>query len=179
MSKSIKRLRSAVNLKGTGHCACFNFRKTARALTQLYDTGLQSSGIRATQFAVLVGIAKSEPVPIGRLAQLLILDRSTLSRSLRLLTAMRLIAVSPRSAMRQRFVTLLPAGWKALLRSLPLWRETQRIFVGQIGEEYWNSLQKELDKLSAVALDLEPSDTAVHSNPRRSDAGARQSLYCV
>jgi len=165
MSKSIKGLRSAVNLKGTGHCACFNFRKTARALTQFYDTGLHSSGVRATQFAVLVGIAKCEPAPIGRLAQVLVLDRTTLSRSLRLLRARRLIGVSPRSAMRQRFVTLLPAGWKALARSLPLWRETQQILVGQIGEEYWNSLQKQLDKLSALALDLEVSGRAVHSDP--------------
>lgn len=49
---------------------CFNFRKTARALTQLYDGGLHSSGIRSTQFVLLVGIAKSEPVPIGRLSPL-------------------------------------------------------------------------------------------------------------
>lgn len=164
MSSGKDRSTPAVDLRGTEHCVCFNFRKTARALTQLYDAGLHSSGIRSTQFVLLVGIAKSEPVPIGRLAQFLVLDRTTLSRSLRLLVARRLIAVSPRSAMRQRFVTLLPGGWRALARSLPYWRETQRTLVDRIGEKYWNSVQKQLDKLSATALDLEAAAGAARSN---------------
>ena len=59
---------SKLDLTGTGYCASFNFRRTARAVTQLYDAALQESGIRSTQFAILVGIAKNQPVSIGALA---------------------------------------------------------------------------------------------------------------
>jgi len=163
-SNLAKPVALPVDLGGVGRCVCFNFRKAARALTQLYDAGLKPSRIRSTQFALLVDIAKCEPVPIGRLAQALKLDRTTLSRGLRLLRTRRMIAISQRSAARQRFVTMLPGGWQALARSVPLWRETQRVLVGQIGEEYWTSMQKQLDRLSAVALDLEASGRAVHSN---------------
>lgn len=156
-SGSQQSSRSGVDLRGTGHCACFNFRKAARALTQLYDTALQASGIRATQFALLVGIAKCEPVAIGRLGRLLILDRTTLSRSLRLLRAHRWINISERAEMRQRFVTMSPVGWQALARSIPHWRETQRLLLDRIGDEYWRSMQNDLDRLTAVALDLEAS----------------------
>jgi hypothetical protein len=65
-----------VDLEGTCRCVCFNFQMTARALTQLYDAGLKPSGIRSAQFALLVGIAKCESTPIGRLAQVLVIWRS-------------------------------------------------------------------------------------------------------
>jgi len=32
---------SKLDLTGTGYCASFNFRRTARAVTQLYDAALQ------------------------------------------------------------------------------------------------------------------------------------------
>src|SRR5437016_12217918 len=84
----------SLDLSGTGYCASFNFRKTARAVTSLFDTALQKSGIRSTQFAILVGIAKSQPVSIGDLADLLVIDDTTLTRSLRLLQTEGFIAIS-------------------------------------------------------------------------------------
>ena len=81
MSKSGSKL----DLTGTGYCASFNFRRTARAVTRLYDVALQDSGVRSTQFALLVGIAKNQPVAMGDLADVLMIDPTTLTRSLRLL----------------------------------------------------------------------------------------------
>src|SRR6266567_1250545 len=48
----------SLDLSGTGSCAAFNFRRTARAVTRLYDLGLEPSGLRATQFAILTANAK-------------------------------------------------------------------------------------------------------------------------
>ena len=64
-------------------CACRNLRRTARAVTQLYDDTLRPSGLRITQFTLLVAVAISEPVPITRLADALDLDRTTLARDLK------------------------------------------------------------------------------------------------
>src|SRR4029077_16691177 len=94
---------SKLDLNGTGSCASFNFRRTARAVTQLYDGALQESGLRSTQFAILVGIAKTQPVSIGALAKIVTIDQTTLTRSLRLLKKEGFVAISGRSAMRQRF----------------------------------------------------------------------------
>src|SRR5438552_9268027 len=76
-------LTGSLDLSGTGSCAAFNFRRTARAVTRLYDLALQPSGIRATQFAILTAVAKYQPVAISRLGQILVLDQTTLTRSLR------------------------------------------------------------------------------------------------
>src|SRR5438046_9421438 len=80
-----KKNSTPLDLSGTGYCASFNFRRTARAVTSLYDTALQKSGIRSTQFAILVGVAKNQPVSIGALANVLVVDGTTLARSLRML----------------------------------------------------------------------------------------------
>jgi DNA-binding MarR family transcriptional regulator len=145
---------SAPNLVGTGYCACFNLRKAARAITQLYDAGLQSSGIRSTQFTILVAVAKSERISIGDLAAMLVTDRTTLTRNLGQMQKQGLLDISERSIMRQRFVTLSHKGAQVLRRSLPLWREIQRRFIRRIGRTDWTTLQQELERLSADARTL-------------------------
>src|SRR6266705_1462724 len=143
------------DLNGTGYCASFNFRRTARAITRLYDMALQETGIRSTQFAILVGIAKNQPVSMGALAHVLVIDSTTLTRSLRLLKKEGLIAISNRAARRQRFLTITAKGEHMLARSLPAWRKAHERFVATIGSEYWLDLRKELERLTRVAVDLE------------------------
>src|ERR1700682_113782 len=106
-----------LDLAGTGYCASLNCRRAARAVTRVYDAALQDAGIRSTQFAILVAIAKIQPASITNLGEVLVIDRSTLTRSLRLLQKDRMITVSKRAAMRQRFLQLTPHGEKTLQRS--------------------------------------------------------------
>jgi DNA-binding MarR family transcriptional regulator len=146
---------SKLDLSGTGYCASFNFRRTARAVTRLYDLALQESGIRSTQFTILVGIAKSQPASIGALADILIIDRTTLTRSLRLLKKEGLIDISDRSTMRQRFLRITPKGQRTLAQSLPAWRKAQQQFVETVGAEDWIDLRNELERLAHVAMELE------------------------
>jgi DNA-binding MarR family transcriptional regulator len=144
-----------LDLSGTGYCGSFNLRKTARAVTRLYDMALQKSGIRSTQFAILVGIAKDQPVAIGALANTLVMDSTTLTRSLRLLQKEGLVTLSDRAAMRQRFLTITAKGTRALASSLPAWRKAQEQFVATVGPEHWVELRGELERLAHVAVDLE------------------------
>jgi DNA-binding MarR family transcriptional regulator len=149
-----------VDLRGTGSCGSFNLRRTARAVTRLYDLALQDCGIRSTQFAILVGIAKTQPTSMGALAELLVIDRTTLTRSLRLLKKDGLLTISDRSEKRQRFLSLTPRGEHVLKRSIPVWREAQQRFVAALGGEYWTHFRDELEKLARVAISLENSTPA-------------------
>ena len=150
----MKKIDSKLDLNGTGYCGSFNFRRTARAVTKLYDMALQESGIRSTQFSILVGIAKNQPVSIGALADVMIIDRTTLTRSLRLLQKAGLIAISDRAAMRQRFLTITTKGEYTLARSLPAWREAHARFVATVGSEHWIDLRNELEQLAHVVMDI-------------------------
>jgi len=141
-----------LDLRGTGYCASLNFRRTARAVTRMYDTALQDSGVRSTQFAILVGIAKIQPVSMGQLADVLVIDRTTLTRSLRLLKKQRLVTISGRTTMRQRLLELTSEGEKALERSLPLWRAVHAQFVAEVGSDYWLNLRSELERLAHATM---------------------------
>jgi DNA-binding MarR family transcriptional regulator len=130
----------------------------------MYDAALQDTGIRSTQFSILVGIAKHQPVAIGALADVLILDATTLTRSLRLLEKEGLIRISERSVMRQRFLSMTPKGERALERSVVVWRKAHERFLVTVGPEYWNELRSELEQLARVVVELEESrkeDSAV------------------
>ena len=144
-----------LDLTGTTACASFSFRKTARAVTRLYDLAFQDFGMRSTQFTLLVGIAKTQPTAIGALGELLILDRTTLTRSLRLLEKEGLISISKRSRMRQRFLSLTAKGERVLARSLPAWRKAHGRFVAAVGPQYWGNIRRDLERLTQVALRLE------------------------
>jgi DNA-binding MarR family transcriptional regulator len=153
-----KRLgETGLDLSGSGYCVAFNSRKAARAVTKLYDLELAPAGIRSTQFAVLITLAKSQPVSIGDLAAALLIDTTTLTRSLRLMRKQGLLTISERSTMRQRFVTLTLEGTHALQNSLPRWRTVQTRFVNAIGKGHWKVLRQELAHLSAIAQRLELS----------------------
>ena len=143
-----------LDLTGTGYCASFNFRRAARAMTALFDHALKDSGIRSTQFTILTAVAKTQPVSISKVAQVLVMDATTLTRNLDLLRKQGLLTISPRGAMRQRFLHLTFAGEKALATAIPLWRKIQQRFVDQIGEDQWKALRSDLESLSKLAVSM-------------------------
>src|SRR5262249_56731323 len=74
-------------------CACHKVRMAARAVTRSYDEILRPTGLRATQVALLVAVATGEASSIAALAQVLGMDRSTLTRNLGPLESEGLVAI--------------------------------------------------------------------------------------
>ena len=74
-------------------CACFNFRKASRSVTQLFDQMLAPTGLRSTQLVILITGELLGPSSIARLARELVMDRSTLTRNLKPLLSMGLLQI--------------------------------------------------------------------------------------
>ena len=127
-------------------CACLNFRKASRSVTQLYDDILAPTGLRSTQFVILVAVAACGPSSIARVARELVMDASTLSRNLKPLEARGLLEREAGPTGRVRFVTLTPAGRRALADAMPLWEKAQQAFLEEFGFGQWGSFRKQLDK---------------------------------
>ena len=121
-------------------CACANIRKAARAVTQLFDAALAPSGLKATQFTLLVTSRLSGEATINGLAQRMAMDRTTLSRNLKPLVRGGLLEVRPGEDGRTRLVRVTPAGERMLEEAYPLWQQAQRKTVGTIGEERYEVL---------------------------------------
>jgi DNA-binding MarR family transcriptional regulator len=156
---------ASLDLHGTGTCAALNFRRTARAVTRLYDLALAPSGIRATQMAILTAVAKFQPVPISRIGEILVLDQTTLTRSLRLLQKQGFLEISPRAVKRQRFLTLTDSGVRALALAVPLWRAVQAKFLSELGKDNWSVLRNELERLARGAVQMEALELREIADP--------------
>ncbi len=134
-------------------CACLNVRKAARAVTQLYDEVLQPSGLRVTQFTLLVAIALAGEAPVTQLANALVMDRTTLTRNLALLEHQGLVAIARGTDQRTRMVTLTNQGREALVKALPLWEQAQTRFVSGLGCERLNTLLADLSDVVSLTCE--------------------------
>jgi DNA-binding MarR family transcriptional regulator len=132
-------------------CACFAIRRASRTVTQLYDEVLQPSGLRVTQLTVLVALSLAGPVPMTRLGERLVMDRTTLTRNLRPLQKQGLIAIAPGEDGRVRVVALTTRGERTLAKALPLWEQAQARVVGRLGASRWARLQTDLSWLVGLA----------------------------
>ena len=136
----------------TWQCACFNTRKAARAVTKFYDDILAPSGLKATQLTMLGAISISGPTRMSDLADMLELDKTTMTRNLKLLEGDGLIEVTAGTDRRVRIAALTSAGDEALKRTLPLWRDAQQRLVETLGEERWHRLVADLAEIDALAV---------------------------
>lgn len=107
-------------------CACLALRRATRALTQHYERSFRGTGLRGTQFSLLALLAQTGPLPLTKMASMLGLERTTLTRNLRPLESRGLVRAQPiDSDQRVRQIELTPAGRAAAKKSLPAWRRAQ------------------------------------------------------
>ncbi len=121
-------------------CACANLRRAARLVTQLYDRALQPAGMRVTQFTLLQALAIGGSMSQGRLGDLLGLDSTTLTRTLRLLRRQGWIQAERAEDRRQLRLQLTALGRREYRRAIPCWRSAQRRLRRALGENEWNDL---------------------------------------
>lgn len=136
-------------------CTCFNTRKAARSVTDFYDRALAPSGVTAPQFTVLGAITMLGPGPIMRLAENLALDRTTLTRNLKILQKQGWVALTPGEDRRERVVSLTEAGEAAFERTLPYWHRAQEKVEETLGAETWRRLHEDLAALADLTMDIE------------------------
>ena len=131
-------------------CACFNVRKAARAITKLYEEVLRPSGLRATQFSLLMTTRVMGPVTVVKLAQVTVMDRTTLTRNLQILEKRGLITIKPGEDRREREVSLTAAGLEVLTETVPLWEEAQNRVKKGLGAERLHNLMSDLSKMISL-----------------------------
>ena len=131
-------------------CACFNVRKAARAITQLYDDVLRPSGLRVTQFSILAVTKRLGPVTVTRLAEETVTDRTTLTRNLKVLSQQKLVRIVPGEDRREREVSLTDRGRAALAQAYPMWKDVQAQVAQRLGRERFRRMLSDLGETVAL-----------------------------
>jgi DNA-binding MarR family transcriptional regulator len=143
----------------TLHCLCASLRRAARALTQTYEEALRPLGLRATQFTVLQVLELAGEVSQGKLGQILSMDSTTLTRTLRILSRHGWIEEHRGEDRRERLLRLSKGGRAKLQRATPVWERTQDRLGKQLGDERWSDLFKVTTEVAATAGNSKPETT--------------------
>ncbi len=131
-------------------CACFQLRKAARAITQLYDGYIHQAGVTPNQFSLLMIVFRAGELSPSEMARAAVLDKTTLTRNLRLLEQQGLLLTAPSPTDRRaKRITITPAGIDTLDRVLPHWEAAQQRMVEYLGEEDFDRLMASLEHLIA------------------------------
>ena len=134
-------------------CACDQLRRATRGVTQLYDNGMTGSGLKVTQLPIFVGLASAGDMPLTVLADRLALDRTTLTRNLRVLEDRGLIRTyEADDDARVRMVSMTLEGSTVLTAALERWEQVQERVESRFGRDRLKALGDELAALSK-ALD--------------------------
>ena len=139
-------------------CAGFNLRRAARAVTQHFDHALAPCGLRTTQFTLLAAMALGGPVTTNELARVLVMDRTTLTRNVRLLREAGWVESGPGRGSRELRFELSAAGRETLAAAIPIWREAQGGIEAAYGTTVWPNMVAELGRLVVGTLSLTPGE---------------------
>jgi len=132
-------------------CLCSNVRRASRALTQLYGEALRPAGLNATQFTILQALSLTGEISQGRLGEILVLDSTTLTRTLAIMTREQWIAERRGEDRRERWLQLTKAGAARLARSSREWERVQSRLRKRLGQETWNDLFRLTHEVTTLA----------------------------
>lgn len=118
-------LGRVVDLSETKACHCLAARRRARELTRFYEEKLRPHGLRATQFSVLAVLSLKGPTRLGELADILGLERTSLTRTSTLLEDRKLIVQASSQDARVRTLKITPAGRRKIKAAYPAWKQAQ------------------------------------------------------
>jgi DNA-binding MarR family transcriptional regulator len=143
-------------------CACTTIRKASRALSRVYDEALASVGLTVGQLGVLraIGRGAKDGEPLSRLAETLVMDRTSLYRALSPMVKQGWLHIKDGRKGRTKVVLLSKAGTRATAESARLWEAAQSRVIGEFGVDRWVALQNALSELTTLGIKIvghEPS----------------------
>ena len=123
-------------------------------MTQFYDQHLAAAGLRTTQLSILAKLKRLGPMTVNALARELVMDRTTLGRTVLSLERDGLIAIKDGTLdRRSKELTLTKAGSERLQRATRLWVKAQKEFEERFDARRAADMRDLLGEV--VACDLE------------------------
>ena len=133
-------------------CMCANLRRASRAITQSYEEALRPLGLRATQFTILQVLSRTGELCQGDLGQILAMDSTTLTRTLRIMSREGWIAERRGKDRRERLLCLAKAGRSQFNRALSSWERAQAHLQRQLGDKCWLDFLKLTTEVTALVM---------------------------
>jgi len=132
-------------------CLCSSLRRASRALAQLYEQAFRPLALRSTQFTILQALSLAGEVSQGQLGEILVIDSTTLTRTLGIVQRRGWISVRRGDDRRERWLSLSKQGENQLRRALPAWEKVQLRLRHQLGGHAWKDLMQMTNQITDLA----------------------------
>ncbi|MBU8976028.1 MULTISPECIES: MarR family winged helix-turn-helix transcriptional regulator [unclassified Lysobacter] len=109
----------------TGGCLMTRTRRISRVITNLFDQELRPFGLNASQFSLLVLIARMDGASRAEIGRANHQERSTSTRNLQLVLDQGWADELVPDKGRSRPIVISPAGRELLAQAMPAWRAAQ------------------------------------------------------
>jgi DNA-binding MarR family transcriptional regulator len=131
MRKNVRReqapepaLPFACTIEVRDACLCLFVQRAARALARRFDEALRPAELTSGQFSLLMSLNRPEPPNISSVAELLAMDRTTLTANLKPLERRGLLKIAvDKEDKRNRRLIITAAGRALLNKTYPLWKK--------------------------------------------------------
>lgn len=133
-------------------CYCSSLRKSTRIITKIYDQLLATSGLKVTQYALMVNLNRLEPATINQLADVMILERTTLVRNLNILIKQGLVEMVIKHTSKAHIIQLTAMGKIKVEETKPLWQSAQEKVAKILSDEEQSFIHLLLTKLQKSEL---------------------------
>jgi DNA-binding MarR family transcriptional regulator len=132
---------------------CASFRRASRALTQRYDEAMRPLGLTGTQFTILQVLSLAGEIPHGKLGEILAMDSTTLTRTLKIISRHGWISIRRGKDRRERWLRLSASGEAEFRRAHPHWEKAQEQLRAQLGPKLWNNLMGLINQVTAAVAE--------------------------
>jgi len=138
-------------------CACETLRRAAMLVTQLYSAEM-GRDMEPSQFSLLSALSQMRGASQASLGRALGLDKTTMSRNLRLMQSNGWIKPVKADDGRQRGYRLTPAGAKMHAAGKASWMRTQERLRAELGDGDWEAMFEVIGRVAEAtgALSNQP-----------------------
>lgn len=130
-------------------CLCLHIRRAARTIARRFDDAFRPLDLTSGQYSLLMSLNRPSPPYMKDIADLLAMDRTTLTANLKPLERRGLVDITPDPKdKRGRLLSLTRDGMALLARAFPIWKQTQSQLENRIADSNAEQLLADLISLS-------------------------------
>ena len=127
-------------------CTCFRLRRATRRITQVYDAHLAPANLTLTQYSLISHLTRITPPTVHHLADIMGMDRTTLTRNLKPLVDRGLLVQTVGHDRRTKAIEVTADGLTLFNEAKSLWRQAQDALEARLGKVDVAHLHQLLDQ---------------------------------
>lgn len=138
----------------TTRCIFTTVRKANRSLFRFYQDALSEADITIVQLALLRALERNSPRSFPDLSDDLVMERTSLYRTIKPLIAMDAVKVFSSETGRTKHARLTSHGQVLIEKTMPYWQKAQSAALGEIGEKEWEYISELLLNLPGLITNV-------------------------